>query len=202
MLLFFLSFRGNQRRIGKIKVSSWWMESHNKAAKVISRVLSLPACSGTVKFMTHLQVFLLLLPVFRRVKGIKTVYVRVRVWVFMCMSLVFLFVALCLACSQQCLAFSLMDFFMKLCLMPVCVCVWMCGVLMNGLRSIMGFGMKCSMNATSPLPHPFFLTPAHFYFPLTFLSLIIFPFAHNPSLLFHSLLSKLDLPVTQNSSEF
>lgn len=62
------------------------MESHNKAAKVISRVLSLPACSGTVKFMTHLQVFLLLLPVFRRVKGIKTVYVCV--WVFMCMSLV------------------------------------------------------------------------------------------------------------------
>lgn len=96
------------------------MESHNKAAKVISRVLSLPACSGTVKFMTHLQVFLLLLPVFRCVKGIKTVYVRV--WVFMCMSLVFLFVALCLACSQQCLAFSLMDFFMKLCLMCVCVC--------------------------------------------------------------------------------
>lgn len=102
------------------------MESHNKAAKVISRVLSLPACSGTVKFMTHLQVFLLLLPVFRCVKGIKTVYVCVRVWVFMCMSLVFLFVALCLACSQQCLAFSLMDFFMKLCLMPVCVCVCEC----------------------------------------------------------------------------
>lgn len=89
-------------------------------------------------------------------------------------SSVFLFVSLCLVCSQQPLAFSLMAFSTNPCLMlnlflSVCVCLRVCarvfGVLVYRLPSNVGFGMKHSMSATSPLPQPFLPPAVSFLFP-------------------------------------
>lgn len=160
--------------------------------------VSLSACSGTVKFMAQVQASLLLSPVFRLVKGIRTVSVCACMHslqcVFVCASLPDLFPA------APCLLIN--GFLHKPLpnakLVYVCVRACVFTVLVNRLPSNVGFGMKCSTSATSPLPNPFLLLPFIFTSVLHFFPLTVSPF-RRPSYslpIISPQLFQLKLPVT------